>query len=103
MLTLERSRTMATCVIPRGSRPFAHQELPQEEDLGRLEVVLVHLPREAVALVLAHDVPDGDAVLPHRGEDLLRLREGDAGIVLALDNQDRRADLARGGQRRDPL
>src|SRR3954470_15181396 len=85
------------------SLPFAQEITPEEEDLDGLEIILVGLPGEAVALVLADDVPDGHAVLLHGRDDLLGFRQRHAGVVLPLHDEDRRVDLARARQRRDPL
>ena len=54
-------------------------------------------------LVLAEDVPDGAAPLADRGDDLLGLGDGDARVVLALDDQERHGDLRGVGQRGDPV
>ena len=76
-----------------------HQVSAEELDLDGLEIILVGLPGEAVSFVGADDVPDRHAVLPERRDHLLGLGDRHARVVLALDDEDRRADLVGTGQR----
>jgi hypothetical protein len=86
----ERAKRTALGRFPRLLGPSrAEQVAAKELDLDRLEIVLIGLLGEAVALILADDVPDRDMVLPERGDHLLGLGERHSGVVLALDDQDR--------------
>src|SRR5919112_3090455 len=82
-------------------RSFGEQGLLPEHE-GRPElIVLVFLLGEAVALVLADEIPDVRAAVADGLHDLVGFRLRYARVVGALDDEERRLDVRDAAQRRD--
>ena len=75
--------------------------MPRQKRLGDgVERAPVLLTPEPVAFVGVVEIGDGDPALPHRGHDLLRLRDLHARIVRAVRDQERAHDPADVRERR---
>src|SRR3954447_23215216 len=68
------------------------EHLVEERGRARIGVQLVRQLLEAVPLVVVDEQLAADAALGQRAMDLLRLTHGDAGVVGAVDDEERRPD-----------
>ena len=77
----------------RSYSAFTQQVFLQESRYLRIAVELVLALAQAVAFVRITEIFDGHAALFETGHDLIRLADGNARVVGAVDDHERRFDL----------